>query len=229
MTRIAEQHRVPFLPKKVIEEHADVLLGRWGIDHAAVTEPPVPIEDILEVGLGLAFEVCDLQSEFGHTDVLGGIWFGSRIVKIDQSLDPTIDARMLGRFRFTVAHEIGHWELHRHHLMNDPSAASLFDESDTPAFVCRSSDRPAEEVQANHFAACLLMPRPLVHDAWAKWRGSPDPVSLQELNINPSDEVALDAFCRPLAERFEVSAQPMRYRLEAIGLLVKEHEPQLFS
>jgi len=54
-----------------------------------------------------------------------------------------------GRKRFAVAHELGHWELHQ-----DVSQV----------FACTSQDMVAsykdspEEGQANHFAACLLMP-----------------------------------------------------------------------
>lgn len=226
--RAPSKYRVPFLREKVIEEHAEMLLGEWALEYPPIAEPPVPIEDILEFGLKLDFEIADLRTELGHDDVLGGIWFGARLVKVDQSLDPTNNTRLLGRYRFTIAHEIGHWRLHREHLMNDPSAASLFDQTDTPAFVCRSNSKPPEEWQADQFAACILMPHSLVFEAWEKWRGDRDQVALTELNIDPDDEIALDAFCRPLADLFEVSAQAMRIRLQGLELLVKEKEPRLF-
>jgi len=228
MTRAPSQYRVPFLREKVIEEHAEMMLGEWAIDHTVITEPPVPIEDILELGLKLDFEIADLRSELGHDDVLGGIWFGARLVKVDQSLDPTNNSRLLGRYRFTIAHEIGHWRLHREHLMNDPSMASLFEQNDIPAFVCRSSSKTPEEWQADQFAECILMPRRLVFQTWERWRGEPDEVALTDLTIDPDDEIALDAFCRPMADLFEVSAQAMRIRLQGLGLIVKEKEPRLF-
>lgn len=222
------KHSVPFLHHKAIEEHAEMLLGEWALERAAITEPPVPIEDILELGLKLDFEIGDLRGTLGHDDVLGAIWFGDRLIKVDQSLDPTRNSRLLGRYRFTIAHEVGHWRLHRQHLMNDPSAAMLFEQDGTPAFVCRSTAKPSEEKQADMFASCVLMPRRLVFEAWEEWRGSRDEVALADLAFNPDDEIALDAFCRPLAERFEVSAQAMRYRLEKLELIVKEVEPRLF-
>lgn len=222
------KYKVPYLPEKVIEEHAEMLLGEWAVDHPAVTEPPVPIEDILELGLGLNFEIADLQSDLGHPDILGGIWFGARLIKVDQSLDPTNNPRILGRYRFTLAHEVGHWRLHRKHLMDDPNAASLFEQNSDPAFVCRSSSKPPEEWQADRFAACVLMPRRLIFEAWERWQGKPDEVSLDELGIDENDESAMDSFCRPFADLFEVSAQAMRYRLQGLDLLVKEKEPRLF-
>ncbi len=228
MIRLPSKYKVPFRHEKVIEEYAEMLLGEWAIDHPVVSAPPVPIEEILEIGLGLDFEVCDLQAELGHPDVLGGIWFGCGKIKVDQSLDPSRTPKMLGRYRFTLAHEMGHWRLHREHLMNDPTAASLFEQNSAPAFVCRSSEKPPEEWQADQFAACVLMPRKLIFEAWERWCGSPEEAVLMELEINPDDETAINSFCRPFADLFEVSAQAMRIRLEKFKLLVKEREPKLF-
>jgi len=222
------KYKVPYLHEKVIEEHAQLLLDEWAQEHPAVTEPPVPIEEILECHLQLECSIADLQGELGHPDVLGGIWFGDRMIKVDQSLDPSSTPRMLGRYRFTLAHEVGHWRLHRKHLMDDPSALSLFEQNCGPAFVCRSSQNPPEEIQANMFSACVLMPRRLIFEAWERWRGDHDPASLVELGMSEHDEIAMDKFCRPFADKFEVSAQAMRYRLQGLELLVKEKEPRLF-
>ena len=229
------QYKVPFLPEKRIEDQAQLLLDEWAESHSPVAEPPVPIDDILELHLELAFIVADLQTELGHRDVLGGIWFGDRMIKVDQSLDPSIRPKLLGRYRFTLAHEVGHWRLHRQHLMDDPSAKSLFEANCEPAFVQRSGANPPEEIQANAFAACVLMPRQLVYDAWSQWQGTDMPVAISELPVGnyhterqANEEMAMDQFCKPLAERFEVSAQAMRYRLQKLELLVKEVQPRLF-
>jgi len=229
------QYKVPFLPEKRIERDAQLLLDEWAEGHPAVAEPPVPIEDILELHLELTFLVVDLQADLGHPDVLGGIWFGDRTIKVDQSLDPSVTPKMLGRYRFTLAHEVGHWRLHRQHLMDDPSAKSLFDADCEPAFVQRSSANPPEEIQANMFASCILMPRDMVYEAWSQWRDSDMPVAIADLPVGDyhadrqaNEEMAMDQFCRPLADRFEVSAQAMRYRLQNLGLLVKKNEPRLF-
>jgi len=230
-----QKYKVPFLPAKRIEDQAQLLLDEWAESHSLITEPPVPVEDILELHLELNFCMADLQAELGHRDVLGGIWFGDRMIKVDQSLDPSIRPKLLGRYRFTLAHEVGHWRLHRQHLMDDPSAKSLFEANCEPAFVQRSSLNPPEEIQANAFAACVLMPRELVYKAWLQWRGTDMPVVISELPIGDyhndrkaNEEMAMDRFCRPLAERFEVSAQAMRYRLQKLELLVREVQPRLF-
>jgi len=234
--RIAiRQYKVPFLPEKRIEDEAQLLLAEWAEKHPAITAPPVPIDDILELHLELSFCLADLRTELGHPDVLGGIWFGDRMIKVDQSLDPTITPKLLGRYRFTLAHEVAHWLLHRQHLMDDPTAKSLFEANCEPAFVQRSGVSAPEEIQANAFAACLLMPRQMVFDVWSQWRGSDGPVAIGDLPVGDyhsdrqaNEEMAMDQFCKPLADRFEVSAQAMRYRLQKLDLLVKQIQPRLF-
>ena len=226
------QHKVPYLTDQVIEEHAELLLGEWAQTRGPLEQPPVPIEAILEFHLELNFAVDDLQTALGHPDVLGGIWFGDRLIKVDRSLDPSTDPRMLGRYRFTLAHEVGHWRLHRQHLMDDPEASPLFEQACEPAFVCRSSNNPREEVQANLFASCVLMPRRLVRAAWQAWRNTEDSVALSDLVVGDTqvnEEMTFEQFCKPLAERFEVSAQAMRIRLETLKLLVRRKEPSLFG
>lgn len=85
--------------------------------------------------------------------------------------------------------------------MDDPSARSPFEANSGPAFVQRSGDKAPEEIQANAFAACILMPRQLVYDAWTQWRGSDAPVAIGELPVGDyhsdrqaNEEMAMDQF-----------------------------------
>jgi len=230
----ARKERVPYLRERVIEEHAQLLLDEWGAVHGEITLP-IPLDDLVELHLGLTYEVEDLCGRFGSADVLGAIWFNENIIRVDASLDPSKHPQMLGRFNFTLAHEIGHWRLHREHLRNDPNEATLFEDNGEPAFVCRSSAKPREERQADMFASCLMAPRAMVRKAWATWRSSDDPVAVTQLDVvdfldsrQANERAAMEKFCKPLAARFDMSAQAMRIRLETLELLVKEIEPRLF-
>ena len=230
----ARKERVPFLIDRVIEEHAQLLLDEWSAVHGEIA-PPIPLDDLVELHLGLTYEVDDLCGRFGSADVLGAIWFNENIIRVDSSLDPSEHPQMLGRFNFTLAHEVGHWRLHRKHLLDDPSEATLFEPNGEPAFVCRSSDKRREEWQADQFAGCLLAPRAMVRKAWATWQGSDDPVAITQLDVidfldnrQANERAAMEKFCKPLAARFDMSAQAMRIRLETFELLVKEIEPRLF-
>lgn len=80
------------------------------------------------------------------------------------------------RQRFTLAHEIGHYVLHRD-LIGD----GIIDDA---MYRSRQSDRV--ERQANSYAASLLMPAPLVRD-FAK---TSDQLSETALHFGVSEEVA---------------------------------------
>jgi Zn-dependent peptidase ImmA (M78 family) len=100
------------------------------------------------------------------------------------------------RQRFTLAHEIGHLVLHADHgdrLWLDK--AYYFRDGNS------SSGEQAEEVQANQFAAGLLMPEDLV-----KAEIADNPL------ISQVDVVKL-------AMKFEVSERAMTFRLISLGLL----------
>ena len=103
-----------------------------------------------------------------------------------------------------------------------------------PAFVCRAGDKLPVEWQADTFASYLLMPKAIVVAAWKDWRGNLDPVVLADLPPVPvadgrdAANATLDRFSKPLAERFEVSAEAMRIRLEKLGLLMRERPNTLF-
>jgi len=225
---------VPFLPEVRIERDADALITEYGHRVGKPVAAPIPVEDILELHLGLTFAIEDLAALFGTDSVLGAIWFDDKLVRVDSQLDPSKNPARLGRYRFTVAHEIGHWRLHRTYYRKDPAQAALFDGRGQPAFVCRSSDKPPEEWQADMFASYLLMPNRLVVAAWEEWRGNLDAVILQDLpparasaGRDPAS-ATLEQFAKPLAERFEVSAEAMRIRLEKLGLLMRERPNLLF-
>jgi IrrE N-terminal-like domain len=232
---------VPFLPVQQIEREAENLLAEYSERTGQPVEVPIPVEDILELHLGLEFAIEDLAALLGVPDVLGAIWFDERYIRIDTRLDPSANPVLLGRYRFTVAHEVGHWRLHRHLYVEDASQGMLFDGRGRPAFVCRSSDNASVEWQANAFAAAMLMPTQQVVAAWKEWQGDISTVALVDLPPAPGpesrrpgdprqdDEVRMDDFVRPLAEHFDVSASAMRKRLLDLGLLVKEKGNSLFT
>jgi hypothetical protein len=225
---------VPYLPAQHIEREANLLLAEYAAKTGVTLTPPIPIDEIIEFHLNVTIEIVDLVAELGVDDVLGAIWFDSSRIAIDCHLDPSVYPNALGRYKFTLAHESGHWRLHRKLFMSDPNQGKLIADPSEPSYVCRRSESPPVEVQANMFAAHLLMPKKLVVSAWQCWRGSLDPVHLSDLpalngffDRNPNN-VRMEQFVRPLAAQFEVSAEAMRIRLEALGLLQRKQVPSLF-
>lgn len=239
---------VPFLHAKQIEAEADLLLDEFADKVAPVTAPAVPVEQVAEVHLQLELEFKDMRQLFPGADVHGAIWFKAGRIGIDQALEPTAHPSRLGRYHFTLAHEIGHWRLHRQYFLKHPSERRLFDDgSPKPDVVCRSSERKKPvEWQADCFAACLLMPRRMIYATWTEFRGGDDrPVATKELHANRHgmpvlyrgnvattdeqlDNAVKEEFCRPLAVKFQVSAEAMRIRLEELNLLVRKKDAMLF-
>lgn len=234
---------VPFLTDKAIEQEAMVLLAEYGEQCTPITAPPVPVDEIIELHLKLAFEFHNLQQLFQVGDVDGAIWFKEERLAVDQSLDPSTNPRRLGRYRFTLGHEAGHWRMHRSHYLKNELQRSLFDQqTGKPAYVCRSSQKPRVEIQADRFSAYLLMPREMVLHAWEQHRGSLAPIALDDLLERDErgtlgaekrpvamDDALLEKYGQPLARLFEVSAEAMRIRLETLKLLVRKKEPSLFD
>jgi Zn-dependent peptidase ImmA (M78 family) len=223
---------VPFKPRKRIELEAQWLLADFGRAAAPVEGPPVPIEAVLEIHLGLGLALCNLRECLGVQDALGALCVESREVLVDESLDPEEFPDLEGRYRFTLAHEIGHWQLHRWMADSTPHQ---------PAFLLRASPSDKRiEWQANYFASCLLMPRPLVFPRWREVLSGKvlslervaerrqellesEIIRRQMVPADPADEDdwVLEGAVLPLAEEFRVSPQAMRIRLERLELVVR--------
>jgi hypothetical protein len=239
--------KVKYLSKEIIEQNADELLSAFFKERCQRLEAPIPVEDILEQHLGLSLDFDDLESIFGIPDVLGALWVDRREVFIDQSLDPEEHPYKEGCYNFSLGHEIGHWELHRHFLKTADSQIAMFTDTDIPpAVICRISQAKERiEWQADYFSSCLLMPRQLVLNAWRIRHGHLEPMFYSDVaekhwarppvktGMRPigvflrnalNDEYkpharAFDHVARNFAPDFRVSVEAMRIRLENIGLL----------
>lgn len=230
-----------YLTPQAFEDEAALVLAEYGNARGQVTDPPVPIDDIVEEHFKLVVEYKDLLAEYPEGDVQGAIWFNDKRIAIDQRLVPEEFPAMRGRYRFTLAHELAHWRLHRHLYLRHANERSLLpSENGRPDHVLRSRVTDPKEYQANRFASCLLMPREMVKRCWHKWRGSMDPIYLDELaaasgqtptgaDDDPITKMLFEDAARPLATTFEVSAEAMRIRLEGMKFVLRKKEPSLFD
>jgi Zn-dependent peptidase ImmA (M78 family) len=95
------------------------------------------------------------------------------------------------RQRFTIAHEIGHYLLHSNQMLH-------YDRPEVETMHFRADNiSNLNEIEANHFAAELLMPEERVRE------------------LIDSDVTLI----QELADRFNVSEDAMRYRLINLGYL----------
>ncbi|MEI6537608.1 MAG: ImmA/IrrE family metallo-endopeptidase [Verrucomicrobiaceae bacterium] len=238
---------VSYLSEGRIEADADALLDEFVEASGSGLQAPVPIDDIVEKHLKLGIEFDDLHRRFGAPnsvlalgpDIIGAIFLSQRRIVVDEFLDPDADPSKEGRYRFTVAHEVGHWRLHRG-LMGKDIGNVPVEDSPQAMVICRSSEAKARvELQADIFASCLLMPRRLVHAAWIAAFADGRPralkssirLGLEALPIEDhrpdlddaeaSETSLLDRFVDPFAREFSVSPKAMRVRLERLGLVLR--------
>jgi len=168
----------------------------------------IPIERIIEDAYGLNIDFMRLTiagNELGRMVCENG--YSTRfapdkddyeLVKVTEGT-MLIESRLLekpqyhGRYRFTLAHELAHWIIHKH----------LFKGTSTAAAHYKSDVRGLNTIewQADYLAAAILMPAGLVKRAFHRVRN-------EKVDI-----------IKKLAEIFEVSKQAMRIRLEELGLI----------
>jgi len=102
--------KVPWLTKKSIEAAAGGVIADYEQKIGRHVQPPIPVENIIERGLGLRLGFTDLRKTLKLDDVLGATYVKEKMICVDQSL---ADSQNEGRLCFTFAHEAGHWVLHR--------------------------------------------------------------------------------------------------------------------
>lgn len=247
--------KVAYMPDEAIEKDADALIAEYAHARQLTIRLPIPIDDIVEKHLKLGIEFDDLhrlfdvpRSGFGlEPDIIGAMFFDQKRIVIDESLDPDANRAKEGRYRYTLAHEAGHWRLHRGMIGREPAQGSLLDTPGPPSVICRKSDaKERVEFQADLYASCLLMPRRMVHFEWKERLGRSSPLLLRDLRPNGSvmmraerrvtelgqrdvdavDDALLEEVAEPFAQRFRVSRTAMRIRLERMGLMLRKEPDQ---
>ena len=214
--------QVRFRSPEEIEEEAKHLLASYTATKGWDSTPPVPIEKLIRF-LGLSQEVVDLYSDLGvvddgRGDLLGAITFDSRTIKVHSGIDPEEYPWREGRFNFTLAHETGHWVLHRDEHAALANQRGLFDDFPAAPLISKRGDRALPvEIQANRFAACLLLPRDLVTVAC---RGLIAPSAA----ITPAVKIRVT---RAIAKLFCTSIEATGYRLDALGVFGAKRQASL--
>lgn len=216
--------RTRFLTEQEIERAALALAERYCHRFSQPLTPHLPLEEMIECVLELSFRFEDLAAFFGTADVLGATRVEAREILVDISLDPCEYPQKEGRYRFTLAHEMGHWELHRRQV-TAADQRSLFDTEPAGTILCRAFQYNQREWQANQFAAYLLMPATLIVLAWENYTGSSAPyvvpdgqLSTRRWTLGEESAPSLP-IVRDMARVFHVSAQAMQIRLQGMGLL----------
>ncbi|RYD73247.1 MAG: ImmA/IrrE family metallo-endopeptidase [Verrucomicrobiaceae bacterium] len=181
--------------KKHIRKVVEALL-----DEHHISAAPVPVEEIAErQGATIRQQPTE--------DSLSGFLFkdratGTAIIGVNKDHSPT-------RKRFTVAHELGHLMLHSYEQIHVDKAGYgagyglVKLRSDLS-----STGLDSEEVEANFFAAEILMPLRLLEEELTK-----------QPTLNMLDESSFNAALKSMSKTFKVSPQALNIRLVQLGLL----------
>lgn len=227
--------QVPFWRKSEIESMALDLLGKYQQWKGKMLKPPIDIDEIVEGFLKVDLQFVNLKELLSITDVLGATWFEDKVIRIDSSLE-----QKEGRLSFTMAHEAGHWWMHRPIYEMDKVTLPLFsfekDKQPSPAVICRlAKKKEPAEWQADQFAAMLLMPDFLMRASFSS-TNSHGPVKVADLSNNKI-RISENHELRDVARQVimscgfnNVSVEAMCYRLIDLNLVVDSNsrQPSLF-
>jgi Zn-dependent peptidase ImmA (M78 family) len=166
--------------------HAEALAVACGF-----TRPPVDVERVAK----------HLHLKIAHAELGEGV-SGLLISKGDRTAIAVQASDAPNRKRFTIAHEIGHFYL-RHQFEPGEHVHVDHGHAITPRNSRSSTGVDPKEIEANQFAACLLMPTKLLEARIKALRTS----SLRDSHVTY------------LANEFEVSEQAMTIRLSTLGHL----------
>lgn len=167
-------------------EYAEELLAR----HSLV-KPPVDVERLAVLEGALLVRTKASGGESGFT-----------LREPDRVIIGVNSGTSARRQRFTIGHEIGHLLMHEGRpLIVDKTIRVNYRMDYRDDRSSMATDR--EEVEANAFAAALLMPKGWIHESMRRVVG---------------DSLTRDELINSLAREYEVSAEAMGYRLINLGI-----------
>lgn len=198
------QIRSSKLPKPQIWDEAE----QFRVDYIGNHDIPVNIENVAEkIGIAIIL-VPGINSKLGMDGFLSN---DLKCLYLDQDLYEDEENRYEPRIRFTIAHELGHYYLHR-------DVIESLDFKSVEEWVKFRMDLPPEttgwfEYQANEFAGRLLIPlEPLIE--YTKKARSSIMKSLS-WNSNPISKEQLSSMVAPIiCGSFDVSSEVIEKRLK---------------
>ena len=200
-----------FYTERALECIARQILNQYSPFYLNGNPQAVPLERIVEDVFGLRIEYARLTEsadgelgrmiyDDGYTTVYNPATENYELFKVSAGtilIDSRLlaDPKLYGRYRYTLAHELAHWVLHKKLFCGTRTAAASYGEN--------LSDN-STEWQANHLAKALLMPMGQVKRAF--------------FHLEMQRKTGTDKL-QTIADIFEVSPTAMKYRLQELGLV----------
>lgn len=232
--------KVDILSRTLIDDEAKKFLIKYRPD-ALKEATKLDLENLIENDLGLNIDYQNLDE---NHQILGATIFKDGYMNVYNNGEKELkkfskntmvfdiklseDYKQEGRFLFTLAHEIGHWILHRKHFFIDEQQQNIFDlledESRDKFIICVKRNESAMlyvrkktpeewiEWQADNFASSLLMPKDIFKTTYEH---------LKEENMNK------EQILRELSNIFGASKKACEIRINILYNQTKQYENQI--
>jgi Zn-dependent peptidase ImmA (M78 family) len=226
---VVDETGVPMLAATHIENAAHDFLLEFGSTRLGVPEPTnlMGMVEKIRRGYGIEFDFSQaLPNTASGKQILGMFEVKRRRILIDQSLQHK------ARFKFTLAHELGHLYLHAGlRLMADkidgpcPRAHS---DTRAEANLRRYPPRTGRdwlEWQANHFAGCILVPKATLGKAVRGLQEQLKVVShpgIIYLDHQRTNILLYNSTITELLRIYQVSRTVLLIRLEQLGIVHRD-------
>lgn len=159
---------------QALRKYVTEILAEHGI-----TAPPIPVIDLAEK-LGARVRLLPFEGELA----------GILVRRDDEKIIGVNSLHHPNRQRFTIAHEIGHLLLHKADVHLDKTFVHRRDETSSRAV-------DPDEIEANRFAAELLMPYEMIMED----------LLVQDIDVENENEL------KELARRYQASVQSLTIRV----------------
>lgn len=231
---------VPIISKKQMDIEATKFLLKY-YPEALENPIPLPVEEIAELKMGLEIDYVNIDE---NSSILGMMIFSEGVVELYDhdkgEYVPRIydkgtllvesninDTGNRGRERFTIAHEIIHWHIHK------PRFALMALRDKSLAKACRCPEEKVSimrtpedwmEWQADNLAAAILMPaemfRKKAMEIKSKYRvGTP---LKNNMWFGFSPDIIRDLIIYELAKTFQVSQQAAEIRVNTLEIQLEK-------
>jgi len=177
------------------------------------TEVPVKTETLTKLINDNGFELCYKQDD---AESLGSCDFINHMVLLFKQ-PPSQEHR----YRFTLAHELGHIILHQKYF-NDNDLQMIQDMSIDGLPLNQEDVVSQLEIQANKFAACILMPKQVFSGTFYELKnrlGIPYPSSAMYLDSQSCNIKDYHRMCSMLSKGFNVSGEAADLRMRNLKLV----------
>lgn len=203
---IPENFKAPYFSKDEIWRRADEFRNKvWPSN-----DIPVDVMSIVEFELDMQFRsVSSLREDDDVDALLLGDW---QTIIVDQGL--FMDDRYSNRLRFSIAHELGHYVMHKNLFMQIPHAT-------TEEWICFMRDIPETEYRyieyhAHEFAGRFMVPPEALKTELEKALTLVEKKGLSRTKL--VDDAHLSYLANGIAKPFDLSSEVIERRLKSEGL-----------